>query len=398
MSVWKLLKDRDTVMKALSDYKQSEIEKIIASGKAVRSGLASQVDEATSALSGSVSSKIAEVRQLVAKPEAEMKLKYDENQKFMQAAILDAKQELVGNRKTREGELVFAVAGFRDQVAHELSNSEKEFDEKFALKKGELVAYSAEILTELSQKHDKISEKVEAALEAGMMSISQESERSGEKLKEIVESGKKDFSDTNQAFSTSLSSLSGLLNGLYETQLNNLASQSRTEIMSAAQHAEECLVSTKSELQLCLREFQSEYVAKFEVLHTRLEKSLDEEAKGGKGGMRGLKEERVRDQLNSLFRRLGQDMIDSAANAARRMEAEFLKSIESFEQRIETAKLQACESLDRESKMMQKELIRSSQDFERQIAELQSQAAMIEKHGRDSANIVMTIRQANVEF
>lgn len=393
-----LLKDKDAVMKALADHKQAEIDRIIESGRAVRNGLSTQVEEATSTMTDSVGSKITTIRDAVVKPEADMKAKHEETQKLMSAAFLDARQRLISAKSTREGELASVVEEHKAKVEHQLGQSRADFAEKFAFKQTELQTQTQEVLNEIIAKTDAVNTKIEGALESGMMSISQESENSGRRLKDIVEAGRQNFSDTSQSFTGSLGSLSGLLNGLYETQLNNLAAQSRTEIISAAQHANEVLASTKSELQLCLKEFQSDYVAKFEALASRLEKSLEEEAKGGKGGLRGLKEERVRDQLNNLFRRLGQEMIDGAANAARRLEFEFQKSIESFESRIESAKNQACESLDRESKLMQKELTRSFHDFERQIADLQSQTAMLEKHGRDAANIVMTIRQANVEF
>jgi hypothetical protein len=169
--------------------------------------------------------------------------------------------------------------------------------------------------------------------------------------------------------------------------------------MSAASHADECLATAKAELQACLTEFQRDYVAQFEALHTRFEKTLEEFAKSKDGaGIKGLKEERAREQLHSLFRRLGQEMIDSAANASRGLEDEFQKSMDAFEQRIEQAKKQACDSLLREASQMQKELSRSFADFEKQIQELEAQTAKLEKTGRDAANFVMTIRQANLDF
>lgn len=394
-----LLKDKEAVMKALADHKQAEIEKIMESGKTVRNGLAFQVDQAASELSSSVGSKIAELRQVVAKPESEMKAKYDETQKLMSAAFVDSKQRLLSGKTSKDAELSANVSEFQQKVEQEISASRAEFGEKFSQKQIELKTQGSEILSELLQRHEAISSEFEGSLESGMMAISQESEKSGQSFEELVESGKQDFSETTKSFTGSLDNLSGLLNGLFETQLNNLSAQAKTEITSAAQHAHEVLASTRSELQVCLKEFQNDYAAKFEGLQTRLEKALEEEASGGaKGGMRGLKDERVREQLNNLFRRLGQEMIDGAANAARRLEFEFQKSIETFEVRIDNAKTQACESLDRESKLMQKELTRSHHEFERQLSDLQAQIAMLDKHGRDAANIVLTIRQANVEF
>ena len=149
----------------------------------------------------------------------------------------------------------------------------------------------------------------------------------------------------------------------------------------------------------CLTEFQKDYAAQFEALRTRLEKTLEDYArKKDSSVIRGFKEERIREHLQSLFRRLGLEMVNGAANASSVLEAEFQKSMDGFEQRIEAAKTQSCDSLSRESNLMKKEMARSFYEFERQLSELQTQIYQLEKAGRDAANFVMTIRQANLDF
>jgi hypothetical protein len=255
------------------------------------------------------------------------------------------------------------------------------------------------VVSELAQKYDLVIGRLESSHQAGLVSVGENNQEALAKLKQLSDSGHQVFTEQSNTFQQSLVGLSGVLNGLYEARLNNLAAQSRTEISSAAHHAEECLITTKAELQVCLKDFQRDYVAQFEALHSRLEKSLEEFAmRKDSGAVRGLKEERVREQLHSLFRRLGQEMLDSAASASNRLEDEFQKSMEAFSQRIDTARAQACDSLSRESGLMQQELARSFEEYDKQLLELQAQAARLEKSGRDVANFVLTIKQANLDF
>ncbi len=394
-----LLRDKESVMKLLAEFKQAEIEKVIMSGKMVRSGLAAQVEDTTRSLSSTVAGKITEIRGQLSQPEAEMKRKYDETHQALQATIAQASQALAQATVAEQQSISTASQQFDLKLAEVLSTGQAALEESFSRRRSELESQGDQVVGELAQKYDEVIGRLESSNHQGLLTVGEKSAESVRNLKQISDAGAEYFAEQDKNFLASLTNLSGLLNGLYETRLNNLAAQSRTEINSAAQHAEECLINTKAELQMCLREFQRDYVAEFEGLFTKLEKTLEEFAKKkDSGAMRGLKEERVREQLQSLFRRLGQEMIDSSSAAARRLETEFQKSMDSFAQRIETAKTQSCESLDRESKLMQKELSRSFQEFDKQLQEMQAQTVQLESAGRDAANIVMTIRQANLEF
>lgn len=394
-----LMRDKESVMKAIAEFKRAEIEKVILSGKTVRSGLAAQVEDATRGLSATVAGKIVGIKEHLSAPEAEIKRKHDELNQALTVAVSQAQQELSKTRLAEEHQIQTAETEFENKVMYQLNTGQREFETKFSQRRDELGTHGEQVVTELAGKYDQVIGRLESSYQEGINVVSKSSQESVDKLKQLADNGTQYFIANDKAFSGSLTGLSELLNGLYEMRLNNLAAQSRTEIVSAAQHAEECLSATKSELQVCLKEFQRDYVAQFEALHSRFEKALDEYTKKrDSGAMRGLKEDRARDQLHSLFRRLGQEMIDNAAAAAKRLEAEFQRSMDAFEQRIEAARSQACESLERESKLMAKEMTRSFQEFEKQISELQAQAGQIEKTGRDAANIVMTIRQANLNL
>ncbi len=391
-----LLKDKESALKALSELKQAELEKVISSGKTVRTVLANQVDDASKALSATVADKIVSFKEHLAKPEIEMKRKYDELALALQAAASEAQNQLSLTRVAEEDLLNSSSGEFDGKVVQALKAGQQNLDSSFTQKRVELEAECENVLAEMSKKYDEVIERLKHSNQEGLTVLDQDNQQAASKLEQLSEAGAEFFASQDKAFQDTLNGLSGLLNGLYETHLNNLAAQSRTEIVSAAQHAEECLTTTKAELHVCLIEFQRDYVMQFEALNTGLEKTLEEYSR--RGAMRGLKEEHVSEQLHSLFRRLGLKMIDSATNASRLLEAEFQKSMDAFEQRIETAKTQACDSLTHESNLMQNELTRSFQEFDKQLVKLRAQASHLETKGRDAANFVMTIRQANLDF
>jgi len=394
-----LLKDKEAVVKALAEFKQAEIKKVILSGKTVRTGLAAQVEDATRALTATMSGKITGIKEQLNTPEAEMKHKYDELHQSLQSAVAESQSKLFGAKAAEENLLSMVTKDYDGKVVQALTAGQQNYDRSFTQKKIELESHSEKVVSELAQKYDLVIGRLEGSHQAGLAGVGENNQQALAKLKQLSDSGNQIFAEQGNTFQQSLLGLGVVLNGLYEARLNNLAAQSRTEISSAAHHAEECLTTTKAELQVCLKDFQRDYVEQFEALHSRLEKSLEEfAARKDSGAVRGLKEERVREQLHSLFRRLGQEMLDSAASASNRLEDEFQKSMDACSQRIDTAKAQACDSLSRESGLMQKELARSFEEFDKQLIELQAQAARLEKSGRDVANFVLTIKQANLDF
>jgi hypothetical protein len=395
----RLHKDKEAVIKSLSEFKQAEIEKVILTGKTVRTGLAAQVEEAGRDLASTVAGKIAAIKGELARPELEMKEKFEQVQQGLQAAVSEAQDRLSQKRAVEEAAISKSTAEFQDKVIKAVNAGSQSAEVSLAGRRAELESEAENVGAELAQKYDEVIARLENSLKQGQAGQEEASTDAAGKLKQISDSGGQYFSEQEKAFQESLSGTSELLNGLFETRLNNLVAQSRTEIVSAAQHANECLATTRTELHGCLNEFQKDYVAQFETLHARMEQTLDEYGKKKDGSnLRGVKEERVREQLHNLFRRLGQEMVNGAAMASRRLEADFQKSMDAFEHRIESAKTQACESLTRESNLMQKEMDRSFQEFEKQVADLQSQSLQLEKTGRDAANFVMTIRQANLNF
>ncbi|MBX9685534.1 MAG: hypothetical protein K2X27_02460 [Candidatus Obscuribacterales bacterium] len=394
-----LSRDKESVLKTLAEYKQAEIEKVILGGKTVRGGLAAQVEDSTRALSQTVASRIAEIREQLQQPENDLKAKYDQLGQALQLAVVESRKQVQSSHEAEAESLNIATKDFNARFSKELGDSQRQMELRFNQKRTDVQTLGEQVVGELAQNYDRVVARIEAGNQELRGKLGENRQEAIDKLKQLAASSTEFVNAQEQSFLSGLNDLSGLLNGLYETRLNNLAAQSRTEILSAAQNAEDCLLATRTELQACLKEYQRDYAMKYEGLHSKLEKSLDELTKRkDPSNMRGLKEERAREQLRNLFRRIGNEMVENAAANARRLESEFQRSMDVFEERIKLAKSQACESLERESKMMQKELTRSFQEFEKQMSELQLQAAQLEKQGRDAANIVMTIRQANLEF
>lgn len=392
-----LQRDREEILKRLAEYKQNEIQAIIDTGKESRGRLAIKVDETAAEFSRTLSEKMTELQALLSGPQADALAKYDAVRGEVAATGQDLLTFLTDKSAGQLESLATACEFIESEATNSVSDAIAKIDAQVSTLSGPAVESEQAFTSAVAAQEKSAPQVLDTARQQSLEALKVEQANCLENLKAVTLGGKQYAEEVSISFDVSMSDLSALLNTLYDARLKNMLAQSRTEIVNSARKAEERIMSTRNDLHAALKELQRDYVEKFEKLYETFEESVEDEVKEAKSPG-GAKDARAREQLNALFRRLGQEMIDTAGNAANRIEGDFQKSVTAFEKRIETARDSACESLEREFKLMQKELVRTKHDFDKQVNELQTQLVRIEKDGRDAADIVQTIRSANLEF
>ena len=394
-----LQRDREELLKRLAECKQSEIRTIIDTGKASRGQLAVKVDETAVQFSRTLSEKMAELQALLSGPQAEALSRYETMRAEVDAAGQDLLTFLADKSRDKFDSLSAAAAYIEAEAAQTVTAGISGIEARLQDSLAAMLAESLTLEAEIVATQARVPVELEAAKQISLAALKSEDVTCQEKISVVTAEGNGYALEVSSSFDVSMSELSTLLTTLYDARLKNLLAQSRTEIVNSARQAEERISSSRTDLHSSLKELQRDYAEKFEALYEKFEKTLDEENQSENSqAARVAKDGRAREQLNALFRRLGQEMIDTAATAAGRVEDDFQRSVSAFEKRIESARDTACESLEREFKLMQKELVRTKQDFDKQLAELKTQLVRIEKDGRDAADIVRTIASANLEF
>jgi gas vesicle protein len=391
-----IARDREDLLKKLAEYKQVEVQSIIDTGKEVRSNLAVKVDETASEFARTLQDKIKEIQEQLVGPQADAIAQYD----LMRAELASKGEELLSMMAGKSNDLNESAAQAHHDLDTEaqqvLASALQAIDQHVTSAVESIRSSHQQFAANIEERQKSVPVALEQKKSEALDAVALEEAACTEKLEEASKLGARYADDLTSSFDVSMSDISSIMTTLYDARLKNLLAQARTEIVNSARKAEERIHSTRNDLQTTLKELQREFVEKFEELFKQFESTVSDEGKDNRA--RAAKDSRAREQLNALFRRLGQEMIDTAASAAGRVETDFQKSVGAFEKRIESARDSACESLEREFKLMQKELGRTKQDFDRQLADLQHELGRIEKDGQDSAEIVQTIRSATLEF
>lgn len=399
-SVDSLSQDKEELKKQLSGIQQTEIQSILQAGRQLRSGLSVHLQTALESMTVVISQKIAEIDGLLSLPEADFQAKVDQARQAFEIANKDGLEKLKATGQEEEERLAACAGEYQEKVNAEFEAISNKLESLSQQLDADTRIKCEFLISQLTEQYEKEQKELEKEREKSQLALLEEEDKSTEKLRTTLISSRQYFDQFLQSFSDSLEEMSQRIGSLYEMDLLNVAGQSQAEMIATSLKAEQGLSSIQGELSVCLGQFQRDYIESFELLLKKLERTIEKESKldWDAGFSWKLKEERAREHLQSLFRRIGNKLVENASAAAAQIEADFQNSVETCEQRIETVKSLACESLERETKLMKKELQRSHADFEKQISDLELQISRIEKVGVDAANIVMTIRKANLRF
>jgi hypothetical protein len=323
----------------------------------------------------------------------------------------NANDELRHKQQRISNDIKESHEALRARLADKVAAMEKLIREETQVAR-DAIAYSAEeskeklnskttvIQSDLTQFFDDTIRDIDARDEDGGAALEDAERAAKQVVKEVGEDWKSQISSHCETFDKLLASLSAVLKENYETKLSNASEQARQEITHLSDQAHEKIAATHSELEVELRDLEKDYVAQFENALQKLDTIVNEHAndKRNSGVARQHKAQKLRDQMHGHLKRFGSSLVDSVKDAAGEFEGEFNRATDGFHTRIEGARVSAIELLERESRLMQKDIERTMKEFQKELAELESQIGQIEKAGQDAALTVIACRKAVLSF
>jgi hypothetical protein len=391
---------KHVMLKRLFEAEQEELIALSYVGKDVRSRLSDHALEVEGRIQHFMQEQIAELKQFLQEPESqinagaqaagntldrthksatsEVKQKDAEVRRRLSDKVMEIERQI-----TEECERVkqsIAIAGDRSQ--HRLNSQREQI-------KADIGRMSGESTTEINTR----------ASEGAALLSSCEAQHK-EALNEVGARWKEQINEHCDTFNKTLGNLSAVVKENYETKLSNVSAQAKGEINKLSDAAHEKIAATRNELEIELRELEKEYVHQFESTVRKLESIVNEHAndKKNSGVARQHKAQKLRDQMQTHLNRWGGELIDSVKDASHDFEAEYSRATDGFHTRIETARVASVELLERESRLMQKDIERTLKDFQREIEELEGEIGRIEKAGQDAALTVIACRKAVLSF
>jgi len=395
-----LAHNKHLMIKRVLEAERAELDSLAGSGRDVRSALSAHALKIEEKIEEFISNQIDELKEFLEEPK-----------RSIQEATNGANGRLTESGREAGAEIKNRQESLRQRLSDKVVEMERLIRDETETVKQTIATASEDCRERLSAKCDVISSdmrkfsdetlrEVDSRDRQGASTVEQAERDAKNSIKQVGEQWKQQIGTHCDTFDKLISSLGAVLKENYETKLANASAQARQEITHLSEQAHEKITATRNELEVELRDLEIDFVGQFESALRRLESVVSEHSsdKRNRGVARQLKAQKLRDQMQAHLKRWGGDLVDSVKDASGEFEAEFNRATDGFHARIEGARTSAIELLERESRLMQKDIDRTLKEFQKELGELDSQVGQIEKAGQDAALTVVACRKAVLSF
>lgn len=395
-----LAHNKHLMVKRLLEAERAEIESLAGTGREVRSTVSRHALQIEERIEEFINDQIAELKEFLEQPKRSIETVTNAANEELQEQSRDATAEV----KNKQEEL-------RRRLSDKVSDLERSLRIETEAVKASMEAAGADCRKRLSAQKDVISSdlqtftsdttrEMEKYAEDALKTLEERERGAKTAIKEEGEQWRQQITGHCEGFDKMLAGLSSVLKENYETKLANASEQARQEITLLSDQAHEKITATRGELEVELRDLEKDYLTQFDNVLKKLEAIVSENVsdKRNSGMARQHKVQKLRDQMQNHLKRFGTDLVDTVKDASDEFEAEFDRATEGFHTRIEGARSSAIELLERESRLMQKDIERTMKEFQKELTELEAQIGQIEKAGQDAALTVIACRKAVLSF
>jgi hypothetical protein len=388
------------LVKRVLEAERTELDSLAQAGRDTRALLSAHALKIEQKIEEFINVQISELKEFLEEPKRSIHGVTDsandelrEKQQAISGDIKDTNESLRKRLSDKVAELENLIRqetqSARDAIAYSAEESKDKLSSIADVNFGDLTKF-----------FDDTIRDVDARDEQGGTALEEAESQSRAAVKDVGHDWKTQISSHCETFDKLLASLSSVLKENYETKLANASEQARQEIAQLSDTAHEKIAATHTELEVELRDLEKDYIQQFENALQKVESIVSEHAndKRNSGVARQHKAQKLRDQMHGHLKRFGSSLVDSVKDASGEFESEFNRATDGFHTRIEGARVSAIESLERESRLMQKDIERTMKEFQKELAELDSQVGLIEKAGQDAALTVIACRKAVLSF
>lgn len=390
--------EKDAILSQLTELRQEELKVLQNTGKELRQALLEKLDELVSTFSSQTETHLKKFEEQLTKTgeitsadlEAVRKTLQEKTPKYLESI-----REVIGNEKVALDE---AQKKYQETLSESSRVSHNELNEHCTELKGRLESEGASFLTSLEEDAQNLLAEQKVRLEQRIEEFASMDQRAIERIETLSQADVKLIKEHPDHFKQSCQEMAELRVGLHATTVKNLALQYRTELLSAAQNAEDHLQIVRGDLQSVLRQYQNNYAEQFHNLLTRFERSASDlssrsvpvnEASTGDEDLLAV----VTEQCGKI-KKLSSDQSRERVSAT---EATMEKSYEEFRVGLENIRKNACEKIEQTFKESQEELTRLQQSNEEQLNTLSKELETMEQAVTEAKDLISALDQASLD-
>lgn len=392
--------EKDSILSQLSELRQEELKVLQNTGRELRQAVLEKLESTISSFSKEVEEHLKVFQDQLAGLESESNSAVETGKKSLKD-VLPLCLDSINTEVSREkGKLEELNTAYEEKLSQESSVSLNQLLEHSNELKTRLELESEEFRASVEQKAGNLSSKQSDALKERIQGFAKLEEIAGQRLESATADDLGFIKNLTGSFADSCTQMTEIQVALHSTTVKSMALQYRTEILSAAQAAEDQLQIVKADIQALLRNYQNHYAEQFEAVLSKFERAANELASTQQGAPAEshANNEEITESMNSYFANLKKNISDNMKEQLASTEAAMEKSYEDFRNVLEKARKHAADKTEASFKQSQDELSKLQQSNEEQLHELNKKLEELEQAVNEAKDLISALDQASLDF
>lgn len=385
-----LVTHREALVEKLADFERSEMITLTSAAREVRQQVIQRSEAASEAIIKLINEQMTELRSLADLSESRfapfiedntdaIKKLTTEGQAKIHAEEIDIEKVLTDKVQDVDKVIQDAIDAAKNSIEKSLDEHNVEMEKKIEF-----------VLNQLDEVVASTIGDIEATAATGLKSLETANNSGKERLVGALKQWKEDCTEISVILRENLTAEARTSQKMHSSRLDHKVGEVKDEINQISQNAGTKLVASHKLFSSSLKRLEKRYNDRLDRLLSKFEAALAEESKLPQSSVQYAQE--LRDALNSKLQARSKEIGKAMQRQVDQFESEYARYSSSSNERIDSIRTAAIESIDKQAKIMSGELERILRSFHAEMQELNQELPQIEEAGRAAALAVMAYR------
>lgn len=387
---------KDKLSEQLEEFERAQVDTLVAAARGVRESLDAHAQQIEQKISRLVEQELVALKAALEAPGEQIpQIAGSASEQFREIAGTGKcrieqtetknEEDLTSRAQKLENELGELVVAWKDELYAKVEMHQSTFKATVENTTATLAKLAEENLATLKESFEEGARSIAGAVNSNQAESASTFAQWKQEMKEI-----------HDAFSSALARQTDDFNKVNNSRLEYKTSEATGEINGICREAREKVQVSASLLSNSLARLEQDYRRRLDAVIAKLESTISETSR--RTGLTSSIQQRASDELKEKLKAnlsdQGQEILRLVSKVTEQLEQEYVRASRSLDDRVDTIRASAVESLEKQVHSMKLDLDKINRSFQHELSDLSMQADELEEAGKAAAVFVMAYRSS----
>lgn len=375
---------RDDLTERLAEFERTEADEMLRTAQESRERIYKLVDKTKQEMLAKLTESLKKLNALAENPQARFVNFTQKNREAMMEYAENAKERLTSQKVTLESGLTTKSKELDTRAEEAIAQSKQSIEKKLADYESGFDVKIAQVLTQLDELLLATTTATDESTTDGASKLEACQIENSEFLVHQIEEWKTNMELLKHNFQEQLESNREETLSAHSRRLSYSVNEAKSSINQVANDALARITGNHRMYYGSLKRLERKYEDQVSRLFSQLESVIAEE-RDTASGVSGQSTEEIKQKLKSQLKVRGSELVKTYRRQVDQMENDFARASATSYERIDSIRLQAVESLEKQVRIIRSELDRVEKSFKVELSQLSIELPEIEERGRVAA-------------